>query len=150
MDPFNPNNPNVFSVSGYYPTMEPNPFGQFSATAFAGSQIYLNVFSCTQQTQALQNLMMCNLFNMQPVQPSQPSQPIRTSHPIVPVEDVVEVVPETQPQTTKGKKGKQVAVNQSQPSKPKPKQRTQLEEEPLAKTYIGSSTHPLKVPRINL
>ncbi|XP_021986679.1 glutathione S-transferase T3-like [Helianthus annuus] len=47
-------------------------------------------------------------------------------------------------QTNKRKKGKQVAGEQSQPSKPKPKQWTQLEEEALAKAYIGSSTHPIK------
>ncbi|KAJ0461034.1 hypothetical protein HanHA89_Chr16g0667771 [Helianthus annuus] len=81
---------------------------------------------------------------MQTVQPSEPSQPIRTSQPIVPDEDVIEVVPNTQPQTTKRKKGKQVTVDQSQPSKPKPKQWTQLDEEALAKAYIGSSTHPIK------
>ncbi|MFS7956796.1 hypothetical protein Hanom_Chr07g00658761 [Helianthus anomalus] len=47
MYPFNPNvpnNPNVFWVPGYYPTMEPNPFGQFSANAFAAFQNSPNVF----------------------------------------------------------------------------------------------------------
>ncbi|XP_022021916.1 uncharacterized protein LOC110921869 [Helianthus annuus] len=120
--------------------MEPTPYGQFSATAFAAFQNSMNVFASTQQNQAIQNLMMRNPFNMQPVEPSQPSQPIRTE----PDDDVIEVIPETQPQTTKRKKGKKVAVDQSQPSKPKPKQWTQLEEEALAKAYIGSSTHPIK------
>ncbi|KAJ0576350.1 putative glutathione transferase [Helianthus annuus] len=124
--------------------MESNPFAQFSATAFAGFQNSPNVFSSTQQTQALQNLMVRNPFNMQPVQASQPPQPVQTSQPIVPDEDVVEVVPETQPQTSKRNKGKQVAVDQSQPLQPKPKQWTPLEEEALAKAYIGSSTHPVK------
>ncbi|KAJ0432571.1 hypothetical protein HanIR_Chr17g0860701 [Helianthus annuus] len=80
--------------------------------------------------------MMRNAFNIQPVQPFQPelnpTQPTRSK----PDEDV-EVVPETQPQ-----KGKQVVGEQ--PSKPKAKPWTQLEEEALAKAYVGTSTHPIK------
>ncbi|MFS8034473.1 hypothetical protein Hanom_Chr17g01581521 [Helianthus anomalus] len=84
--------------------------------------------------------MMRNPFNIQPVQPEpNPTQPIRTK----PDEDVVEVVPETQPQKSKRRKGKQVAGEQRQPSKPNPKPWTQLEEETLAKSYIGTSTHPI-------
>ncbi|MFS7952839.1 hypothetical protein Hanom_Chr07g00611621 [Helianthus anomalus] len=87
---------------------------------------------------------MRNAFNIQPVQPVQPepnpTQPIRSE----PDEDVVEVVPETQPHKGKRRKGKQVAGEQSQPSKPKPEPWTQLEEEAIAKAYIGTSTHPIK------
>ncbi|XP_022019186.1 uncharacterized protein LOC110919218 [Helianthus annuus] len=146
-NPNNPNNPNppntpiVFSVPGYYPMIEPNQFSQFSSNAFAAFQNSPNVFAHTQQSQAIQQLMMRNAFNIQPVQPKpNPTQPIRSE----PDEDVVEVVPETQPQKGKRRKGKQVAGEQSQPSKPKPKPWTQLEEEALAKAYIRTSTHPIK------
>ncbi|KAJ0494192.1 hypothetical protein HanIR_Chr12g0594591 [Helianthus annuus] len=85
--------------------------------------------------------MMRNAFNIQPVQPFQPepkpTQPTRSD----PNEEV-EVVPETQPQKGKRRKGKQVAGEQ--PSKPKAKPWTQLEEEALAKAYIGTFTHPIK------
>ncbi|KAJ0483579.1 hypothetical protein HanIR_Chr13g0666321 [Helianthus annuus] len=36
--PTNPTQPNVFSVPGYYPTLEPNQFSQFSSNAFASFQ----------------------------------------------------------------------------------------------------------------
>ncbi|MFS7995646.1 hypothetical protein Hanom_Chr12g01120371 [Helianthus anomalus] len=103
MDPYNPN---VFSLPGYYPTMDPNPFSQLSANTFAGFQHSLSVFSSTQQTQALQNLMMRNPFNMQPIQASRPTQPVQTSQPLEPNEDDIEVVPETQLQSSKRKKRK--------------------------------------------
>ncbi|MFS8009095.1 hypothetical protein Hanom_Chr14g01280491 [Helianthus anomalus] len=87
--------------------------------------------------------MMRNPFNMQPVQASQP-QPVQTSQPLEPDENDIEVVPETQPQSSKRKNGKQVVVDQNQPWKPKPKLWTPLKEEALAKAYISTSTHPVK------
>ncbi|MFS7995639.1 hypothetical protein Hanom_Chr12g01120291 [Helianthus anomalus] len=103
MDPYNPNNLNVFSLPGYYPTMDPNPFSQLSTNAFVGFQHSPSVFSSTQQTQALQNLMTRNPFNMQPVQASRPPQPVQTSQPLEPNEDDIEVVLETQLQCSKRK-----------------------------------------------
>ncbi|KAJ0497925.1 putative glutathione transferase [Helianthus annuus] len=122
--------------------MEPNAFSQFYVNAFAGFQQSPNAFSNTQQMLALQNLMIRNPFNMQPVQSSQLPQPVQSSQPLQPVEDDIEVIPETQPQSSKRKKGKQVAVDQNQQSKTKPKLWTRIEEEALAKVYISTSTHP--------
>ncbi|MFS7973070.1 hypothetical protein Hanom_Chr09g00852261 [Helianthus anomalus] len=69
--PNNPTPPNVFSVPGYYPTIEPNQFSQYSSNAFAAFQHSPNQFS---QNQALQQLMMRGAFNLQPI-PTQPVQP---------------------------------------------------------------------------
>ncbi|XP_022018852.1 uncharacterized protein LOC110918881 [Helianthus annuus] len=143
MDPYNPNNPNpnVFSVPSYYPSMFSNAFSQFSVKAFASFQQSSNAFSNMPQMQALQNMMMRNPFKMQ-VQSQQP-QPVESSQPLQPVEGDIEVVPETKPQSSKRKKGKQVAVDQNQPSKPKPKPWTRIEDEALAQAYISTSTHPV-------
>ncbi|XP_022023666.1 uncharacterized protein LOC110923919 [Helianthus annuus] len=76
-----------------------------------------------------------------PVQPQPiPTQPVQQSEP----DDDVEVVLETQPpkEKDKRKKGKQVVGEQ--PSKPKSTKWTLIEEEALAKAYIGTSTHLTK------
>ncbi|MFS7998548.1 hypothetical protein Hanom_Chr12g01155151 [Helianthus anomalus] len=49
-NPNNPTQPNVFSVPGYYPTLEPNQFSQYSSNVFAAFQHSPNQFS---QNQAL-------------------------------------------------------------------------------------------------
>ncbi|KAJ0929101.1 putative glutathione transferase [Helianthus annuus] len=91
-------------------------------------------------------MMMRGAFNFQPnpmppVQPQPiPTQPVQQSEP----DDDVEVVPETQPQEEKGKRKKGKQVLGEQPSKPKAKPWTPIEEETLAKAYIGTSTHPTK------
>ncbi|KAF5792825.1 putative glutathione transferase [Helianthus annuus] len=92
-------------------------------------------------------MMMRGAWNFPPVQPQpiptppvQP-QPIPTqSEP----EDDVEIVPETQPPKGKGKrnKGKQVVGDQT--SKPKAIKWTPIEEEALAKAFIGTSDNPVK------
>ncbi|XP_022034764.1 uncharacterized protein LOC110936658 [Helianthus annuus] len=157
MDPFNnpdnpntPNNPtqpNVFSVPGYYPTLEPNQFSQYSSNAFASFQHSPNQFAQISQNQALQQMMMRGAWNFPPVQPQpiptppvQP-QPIPTqSEP----EDDVEIVPETQPPKGKGKRNKGKQVVGDQPSKPKATKWTPIEEEALAKAFIGTSDNPTK------
>ena len=153
MDPFNnPNNPNnptqsnVFSAPGYYPTIEPNQFSQYSSNAFAAFQHSPNQFSQFSQSQALQQLMMRGAFNLQPnpTQPVQPqpipTQPVQQSEP----DEDMEVVPEIQPSKEKGKRKKGKQVVGEQPSKPKSTKWTPIEEEALAKAYIGTSTHPSK------
>ncbi|MFS7976914.1 hypothetical protein Hanom_Chr10g00897941 [Helianthus anomalus] len=88
-------------------------------------------------------MMMRGAFNFPPnptppVQPQPiPTQPVQQSEP----DDDVEVVPETQPPKQKGKrkKGKQVVGD-----KPKAKPWTPIEEEALAKAYIGTSIHLTK------
>ncbi|MFS7930597.1 hypothetical protein Hanom_Chr04g00346131 [Helianthus anomalus] len=91
-------------------------------------------------------MMMRGAFNFQPnptppVQPQPiPTQPVQQSEP----DDDVEVVPETQPQKEKGKRKKVKQVVGEQPFKPKAKPWTPIEEEVLAKAYIGMSTHTTK------
>ncbi|MFS8019263.1 hypothetical protein Hanom_Chr15g01401741 [Helianthus anomalus] len=124
MDPYNLNNQNtnldVFVVPGYYPSMEPSwSSSQFSLNAFAGFQQSPNAFSQMQQMQSLQRMMMRNPFNTQ-LQSQQP-QPVESSQQPQPVKDDIESVPETQPQSSKRKKGKQAAVDKDQPSKAKAK-----------------------------
>ncbi|KAM0063050.1 putative glutathione transferase [Helianthus debilis subsp. tardiflorus] len=76
-----------------------------------------------------------------PVQPQPiPTQPFQQSEP----EDDVEVVPETTPPKGKGKRNKGKQVVGDQPSKPKSTKWTPIEEEALAKAYIGTSDHPTK------
>ncbi|XP_022024273.1 uncharacterized protein LOC110924586 [Helianthus annuus] len=84
---------------------------------------------------------MQGAFNLQPnpTQPVQP-QPIPTQlfQQSEPDEDV-EVVPETQPQKEKCKRRKGKQVVGEQPSKPKAKLWMPIEEEALAKAYIGNN-----------
>ncbi|XP_035844087.1 uncharacterized protein LOC110932127 [Helianthus annuus] len=146
-NPNNPTQPNVFSVPGYYPTLEPNQFSQYSSNAFASFQHSPNQFAQISQNQALQQMMMRGAWNFPPVQPQpiptppvQP-QPIPTqSEP----EDDVEIVPETQPPKGKGKRNKGKQVVGDQPSKPKATKWTPIEEEALAKAFIGTSDNPTK------
>ncbi|XP_022007799.1 sporozoite surface protein 2-like [Helianthus annuus] len=146
-NPNNPTQPNVFSVSGYYPTLEPNQFSQYSSNAFASFQHSPNQFAQISQNQALQQMMMRGAWNFPLVQPQpiptppvQP-QPIPTqSEP----EDDVEIVPETQPPKGKGKRNKGKQVVGDQPSKPKATKWTPIEEEALAKAFIGTSDNPTK------
>ncbi|XP_021992668.1 glutathione S-transferase T3-like [Helianthus annuus] len=148
--PTNPTQPNVFSVPGYYPTLEPNQFSQFSSNAFASFQQSPNQFTQISQNQALQQMMMRGAWNFPPVQPQPiPTPPVQPQPiPTPPVqsepEDDVEIVPETQPPKGKGKrnKGKQVAGDQA--SKPKAIKWTPIEEEALAKAFIGTSDNPVK------
>ncbi|MFS8030186.1 hypothetical protein Hanom_Chr17g01531131 [Helianthus anomalus] len=86
-NPSNPNNPNkptqpnVFSVPGYYPTLEPNQFSQYSSNSFAAFQHSPNQFSQFSQNQALQQLMMRGAYNFQPnpIPPgSTPTDPVAT------------------------------------------------------------------------
>ncbi|XP_022038623.1 glutathione S-transferase T3-like [Helianthus annuus] len=149
--PTNPTQPNVFSVPGYYPTLEPNQFSQFSSNAFASFQQSPNQFTQISQNQALQQMMMRGAWNFPPVQPQPiPTPPVQPQPiPTPPVqsepEDDVEIVPETQPPKGKGKrnKGKQVAGDQA--SKPKAIKWTPIEEEALAKAFLGTSDNPVKV-----
>ncbi|MFS8029318.1 hypothetical protein Hanom_Chr16g01520921 [Helianthus anomalus] len=103
-NPNNPTQPNVFSVPGYYPTLEPNQFSQYSSNAFASFQHSPNQFAQLSQNQALQQMMMRGAYNFPPnptppVQPQPiPTQSFQQSEP----EDDVEVVPETQPPKGKG------------------------------------------------
>ncbi|XP_022031267.1 glutathione S-transferase T3-like [Helianthus annuus] len=146
--PTNPTQPNVFSVLGYYPTLEPNQFSQFSSNAFASFQQSPNQFTQIFQNQALQQMMMRGAWNFPPVQPQPiPTPPVQPQPiPTPPVqsepEDDVEIVPETQPPKGKGKrnKGKQVAGDQA--SKPKAIKWTPIEEEALAKAFLGTSDNP--------
>ncbi|XP_021975062.1 uncharacterized protein LOC110870167 [Helianthus annuus] len=148
--PNNPTQPNVFSVPGYYPTLEPNQFSQFSSNAFASFQHSPNQFTQMSQNQAHQQMMMRGAWNFPPVQPQPiPTPPVQPQPiPTPPVqsdpEDDVEIVPETQPPKGKGKrnKGKQVAGDQA--SKPKAIKWTPIEEEALAKAFIGTSDNPVK------
>ncbi|XP_021995700.1 sporozoite surface protein 2-like [Helianthus annuus] len=145
-NPNNPTQPNVFSVPGYYPTLEPNQFSQYSSNSFASFQHSPNQFAQFSQNQALQQMMMRGAYNFPlnptpPVQPQLiPMQPFQQSEP----EDDVEVVPETQPPKGKGKRNKGKQVVGDQPSKPKSTKWTPIEEEALAKAYIGTSDHPTK------
>ncbi|KAJ0753217.1 putative glutathione transferase [Helianthus annuus] len=148
--PNNPTQPNVFSVPGYYPTLEPNQFSQYSSNAFASFQQSPNQFTQISQNQALQQMMMRGAWNFPPVQPQPiPTPPVQPQPiPTPPVqsepEDDVEIVPETQPPKGKGKrnKGKQVVGDQT--SKPKAIKWTPIEEEALAKAFIGTSDNPVK------
>ncbi|MFS7980019.1 hypothetical protein Hanom_Chr10g00934491 [Helianthus anomalus] len=131
MDPYNPNNPNpnsnVFSVPGYYPTMDSSwSTSQFS---FSGFQQTPNAFGQMNQMQSVQQMLMRNLFNSQFQSQPQPSPPPLESP--QPIEDEVkEYVPETQPQTSKRKKRKQVAcLAGNQPSRAKPRPLSKIEEE---------------------
>ncbi|KAJ0915204.1 hypothetical protein HanPSC8_Chr06g0247211 [Helianthus annuus] len=150
--PTNPTQPNVFSVPGYYPTLEPNQFSQFSSNAFASFQQSPNQFTQISQNQALQQMMMRGAWNFPPVQPqpipTPPVQPQPIPTPPVQSEDDVEIVPETQPPKGKGKrnKGKQVAGDQA--SKPKAIKWTPIEEEALAKAFIGTSDNPVITNRV--
>ncbi|KAF5791366.1 putative glutathione transferase [Helianthus annuus] len=94
--------------------------------------------------------MMRGAWNFPPVQPQPiPTPPVQPQPiPTPPVqsepEDDVEIVPETQPPKGKGKrnKGKQVVGDQT--SKPKAIKWTPIEEEALAKAFIGTSDNPVK------
>ncbi|MFS7977500.1 hypothetical protein Hanom_Chr10g00904731 [Helianthus anomalus] len=101
----------------------------------------MNQLQTMQQMQSLQQMMMRNPFNTQ-LQSQQP-QPIESSQQPQPVEDYIEIVPETQPQSSKRKKGKQVVVDKDQPSKAKAKPWTRIEEEALEKEWISTSKHPI-------
>ncbi|MFS7976446.1 hypothetical protein Hanom_Chr10g00892551 [Helianthus anomalus] len=90
-------------------------------------------------------MMMRGAWNFptqnQAVQPQLiPTQPVQQSEP----EDDIEVVPETQPSKEKGKRKKGKQVVGEQPSKPKSTKWMPIEQEALAKAYIGTSTHPAK------
>ncbi|XP_021974604.1 uncharacterized protein LOC110869677 [Helianthus annuus] len=91
-------------------------------------------------------MMMRGAYNFPPnpttpVQPQPiPTQPFQQSEP----DGDVEVVPETQPPKGKGKRNKGKQVVGDQPSKPKATKWTPIEEEALAKAYIGMSNHPTK------
>ncbi|XP_035839105.1 glutathione S-transferase T3-like [Helianthus annuus] len=144
-NPNNPTQPNVFSVPGYYPMLEPNKFSQYSSNAFASFQHSPNQFAQISQNQALLQMMMRGAWNFPPVQPqpipTPPVQPILTqSEP----EDDVEIIPETQPPKGKGKRNKGKQVVGDQPSKLKATKWTPVEEEALAKAFIGTSDNPTK------
>ncbi|MFS7958436.1 hypothetical protein Hanom_Chr07g00678511 [Helianthus anomalus] len=122
--------------------MEPSwSSSQFSHNSFVGFQQSPNAFSQMQQVQSLQQMLMRNPFNTQ-LQSQQP-QPVASSQQPQPVEDDIEIVPETQPQSSKRKKGKQVVVDKYQPSKAKAKMWMRIEEEALAKARISTSKHPI-------
>ncbi|XP_021986005.1 caldesmon-like [Helianthus annuus] len=86
-------------------------------------------------------MMMRGAFNFPPnptpsVQPQPiPTQPVQQSEP----DDDMEVVPETQPSKEKGKRKKGKQVVGEQPAKPKSTKWTPIEEETLAKAYIGNN-----------
>ncbi|MFS7985899.1 hypothetical protein Hanom_Chr11g01004111 [Helianthus anomalus] len=135
-------------MPGYYPSMEPSwSSSQFSLNAFTGFQQTPNAFTqmnqlqTMQRMQSLQQMMMQNPFNTQ-LQSQQP-QPVESSQQPQPVEDDIEIVPETQTQSSKHKKGKQMVVHKDQPSKAKAKPWTRIEEEALTQARISTSKHPI-------
>ncbi|MFS7934032.1 hypothetical protein Hanom_Chr05g00386731 [Helianthus anomalus] len=131
-NPNNPTEPNVFSVRGYYPTIEPNKFSQYPSNAFATFQHSPNQFS-----QYSSNAFAAFQHSTEP-------DATRT---IEPDEDV-EVISETQPQKEKGKRRKDKQVVGEKPFKAKARPWTPIEEEALTKAYIGTSTRPTKVLKI--
>ncbi|KAJ0944188.1 putative glutathione transferase [Helianthus annuus] len=88
--------------------------------------------------------MMRGAWNFPPVQPQPIPTPPVQPQPMPTQSEPEDDVPETQPPKGKGKRNKGKQVVGDQPSKPKATKWTPIEEEALAKAFIGTSDNPLK------